>query len=838
MQKVFRLLATLKLGYLYMFVLAILPFLVLWKVKAFYNFLNGLYYNLNSFEIFFGALCSFLLAGGVVLSLALLVDGRFAVDKKFREETIFKFRKRPRTDSTDLPTWADHFFGLPLSWHNLVVFFVLWLPFTVVAVLKTFRPLEALFVSGLAFVVGTLFVFTIYWVTLQVAKSRRLAKAFFWLIPDYLMNKQGELVKPHLFAFVALGFVLLTLVVLRFLPMSLGTFDVPTIAYLFTFLIGLIYVFGFLEFHVPIRVGTSAVGLLVLLMIVAWTVNSFTRDGSLLYTFPVSLQNPDVHPLTPLEVVAGDDTIVLVGIMGGGITAASWSTFVLDTLYKEIPTLRDHVRLFSSVSGGSVGVANYLYCWQAQKLAAEGTVEPCSDAYKKNQTYLQTLDSKSEFEAALAEALAKDGNLLDAGGVEKQLGTLYSPNGDVNRAVSLDSVGDDTMERAHMNARKSSLSSVSFALGYVDFLNFVTANQLSRLFTLGRDRGSALQTRWEHNAQAGLTHPLPSPMLSDFNESIRHKELPAFIMNTTSLETGERVMITPLSFTSFRNTSTCTLIGRAKTFSEYVAGESQKLDLDIWTAARLSATFPFVSPAARARLTNEQPIKTERRNDTCESDKDVTTRLPYAHHFLDGGYHDNYGMMSILDFLTQILETEHFRYKPGSLTAAGDPNAVTLKNVIILEMRLTNFEATDPQATGAQPWLAETVGPVSGAINVAFNGSRKRNDIALSQFIDGWEKAFDGEIKFHIIPIYPNIGTKEGTEKIPGPLSWHLTRSDECALFAGFFTDAQIRQADTAVNVPGSSDRSDNELGHCTSNDLASVIDFDKIIKEINAALH
>ena len=62
--------------------------------------------------------------------------------------------------------------------------------------------------------------------------------------------------------------------------------------------------------------------------------------------------------------------------------------------------------------------------------------------------------------------------------------------------------------------------------------------------------------------------------------------------------------------------------------------DGHSVDIALVSAARLSATFPIVSPSARAA--GSWPKR-------------------YRYHFVDGGYYDNYGMSTLLEWLDDAL---------------------------------------------------------------------------------------------------------------------------------------------------------------------------------------
>jgi hypothetical protein len=103
-------------------------------------------------------------------------------------------------------------------------------------------------------------------------------------------------------------------------------------------------------------------------------------------------------------------------------------------------------------------------------------------------------------------------------------------------------------------------------------------------------------------------------------------------MNSTSVEVGARFLLANYRVPRYTLDDTGTY--PAQSFLDSFAGCSTgAIDLPLATAAQLSATFPYVSSAARA----PQSVN-------CNSV-----------HFVDGGYYDNDGTASALEFLRYAL---------------------------------------------------------------------------------------------------------------------------------------------------------------------------------------
>lgn len=380
--------------------------------------------------------------------------------------------------------------------------------------------------------------------------------------------------------------------------------------------------------------------------------------------------------LTPEEVVAsvGDGNLVVVATTGGGIVAAGWTTLALERLVDARPALRREIRLLSGASGGSVGGAFYI--------------------------------------AGLREA---------AGGAR----------GDRPLA--------DVLQEAHARAVASSLDAVAYGLVFLDVPRLLTGG-----LAFGRtdaDRGYYLEKRWR-NLAAG--EPVSMHGLA---ELIKAGVLPAPIFNVTAMETGRRVMATPVTFGSKEHP-------RAPTLDEYLlspttgtpahepAGTApppaEQVDIDLWTAARLSATFPFVTPAARAYIDQQSGTGAA------------------GHHMIDGGYNDNYGVASTLDFLAPVM-------------AARQAGALGFKRLLIIQLRGSNPDSPVPApAPGIEATL---IGPLIGVLNVRDGATLPRNEAALDQFL-ALAKDITG-LRVKTLVFQPQ--RRQPGTLVEEPLSWHLT---------------------------------------------------------------
>jgi hypothetical protein len=161
----------------------------------------------------------------------------------------------------------------------------------------------------------------------------------------------------------------------------------------------------------------------------------------------------------------------------------------------------------------------------------------------------------------------------------------------------------------------------------------------------------------------------------------------------------------------------------------------EKLDVGIAAAARLSASFPYVTPASRSDGPGPQP------------------------HVVDGGYYDNYGMATLVEWLDEAL--------------AGAQGAVT--DVLVLQIHGApvneNIQARRHEKT--RGWFYQAIAPLSTLAAVRSAGQIAHNEIELELLRQKW------------VASGVTIDTVVFEFSDPAaPLSWHLTPDQVRAIAA------------------------------------------------------
>jgi len=456
--------------------------------------------------------------------------------------------------------------------------------------------------------------------------------------------------------------------------------------------------------------------------------------------FTVEARNePFTAAPTPSEVldrrlaeVATNSTInypplIVVTAEGGGIHSAAWTANVLAELENAFRSegarpFHSQILLASGVSGGSVGLLPFLREYTAPK----------------------------------------------------------NPFPVPGQAAS---VPDLVRARITLAANCSSLQAIAWGLSYYDIINFLSPFPVwpsSGIAALnnppsGFDRSWALERSLNRNLSdktcrddsesLGVKDAGPDDAyrltLHSSAELLKKGDIPAFTFNTTAAETGGRYLLSNYELQDEQLPfGIGTDILPAESFLHSFAHESGDnpgvrhfyADMPIATAARLSATFPYVSSASRIP-------------------KEIST---YGFHFIDGGYYDNDGTASAMEFLYFALRHSKYLTKPAA-------NSERRLPILLIEIRndpdIPSNENRDSFAAqnnkkSAPAWGPDDqiVAPIEGFYQASHGSDTLRNRRELCVF----ETAFRDRLAIHhMVFDYRNPQDKNQ------PLSWDLTPNQQ-----------------------------------------------------------
>jgi hypothetical protein len=275
-------------------------------------------------------------------------------------------------------------------------------------------------------------------------------------------------------------------------------------------------------------------------------------------------------------------------------------------------------------------------------------------------------------------------------------------------------------------AGASSLDATAWGLAYPDLWRVLSG------FLLGDktlDRGWAMEQEWKRH----LT--MPDRRLSQWRIGLREGWLPAPVLNATVVETGEQFLLTPLDLPPG---------WRTRRFYDVYPG----YDLPVVTAARLSATFPWVSPIAQALGEKGSPPRGFRQL-----------------HLADGGYYDNFGVVTAVNWLRSLL--------PGHL------DDLRRRGVLLVLVRAFP-EPAAPAAQGGsararEGWLFSTIGPLLTMYDVRTSTQSFHNNTEVGILKELWERGYG--VKLDVV-------TFELEKK--APLSWRLTDDERREILNGW----------------------------------------------------
>lgn len=290
---------------------------------------------------------------------------------------------------------------------------------------------------------------------------------------------------------------------------------------------------------------------------------------------------------------------------------------------------------------------------------------------------------------------------------------------------------------------QTDLGAVGWGLLYPDLLRTVPGPGILKWLWPSQqyvDRGWALERQWINH----WTDRKSSPAMSDWTTDVKNGTRPAVIFNGTVSEGGERFVA---ATTRLYEQTVGNEQGTIQFFDSY-----PKADLPVSTAARLSATFPFVSPMARA-----------------DSDR---RRVQF--HIADGGYYDNSGLLSA----TQWIRAAN----------------LTLQDHRVVLIIVDSTPGAEPLGTD-WGWQRQAIAPVSTLLEVRTS----------SQQLRGWYE--QGLVKDLLVqelgdnppPLTPVYFHFQGSSITP--LSWHLTPKQLDEIGSQWLTPNNRNQADQVYKI-------------------------------------
>lgn len=408
--------------------------------------------------------------------------------------------------------------------------------------------------------------------------------------------------------------------------------------------------------------------------------------------------------------------LIVITAPGGGIHAAAWTAQVLGGLHARYgASFSSHLKMISAVSGGSIGTLVYL-------------------------------DDFSDFREAAARRDDSGRSQKDIQKGQKEL--------------------ENRLQAVVRKASGSSLEAVTWGAIFPD------TTRLFLPFIVTDDRGMAQERRWRERLDS-YNEKISAwkPTLKELSESAMQSEMPFVCFNATEAETGQRVLFSTIPMPPvdpIRKNSKSRRIAEASA-KDFLTMMNGRFDLAAVTAARLSATFSYVSPASRP------PVDT----------------IPLQ-HIVDGGYVDNEGILTALDFIHRVTNVRNSLTRDTSIFR--DHHDKRPFNHIILIRIVHEPERQSQLVKGASKesdrnngWQYATLGPLMALANVRVasqaeraeleiellrNGKDyvERDDPAHLHWLDHYLNLYGDDIRFREVVIrFPHEWAKTV------PLNWKLS---------------------------------------------------------------
>lgn len=294
--------------------------------------------------------------------------------------------------------------------------------------------------------------------------------------------------------------------------------------------------------------------------------------------------------------------------------------------------------------------------------------------------------------------------------------------------------------------QKTSLGAVIHSMAYDDLPGYFHP-QISPL-----DRGTAMEHQWVSNGKPGLA----DVTLADWARKASAGQMPAVIFTSGTEESGRPTL--------YGSTAVADWNWNADQTDKHQKDSRSALEdytLRVVTGARLSASFPYVSPAA--------------------SPDAPRAKLRRIEHQVDGGLYDNYGIVALNQWLDEGLLAQSGKFNgayPKPLDEKLKDEWLVKKKawmteqgfgkILVIQIR---YEVDDQEPEPAQDgFFHQLLAPLNTLVTTRVAGQKIRADRHFDIFCRYW--------------LEQGIQIDNAAFDFRGaaPLSWHLTIEDKKCL--------------------------------------------------------
>ncbi|MEQ1824724.1 MAG: hypothetical protein ABL921_02215 [Pirellula sp.] len=311
-----------------------------------------------------------------------------------------------------------------------------------------------------------------------------------------------------------------------------------------------------------------------------------------------------------------------------------------------------------------------------------------------------------------------------------------SPGADEKQAAEFQRL----LEQSYRRSSTSSLESLAWGAAFPDTARLFLGNWVQE------DRGMVQERRWLRRMD--IEGNDFGPTIFRWREKAQDGNFPYVVFNATEAETGRRVLFSTFEFKQLETESSIPMEARA---IDFLTIANNQFDLPISTAVRLSATFPYAAAAA-------MPAK-----DT----------LPLG-HIVDGGYVDNEGLLTAIDFIRLDEQSQRLKKQPPK-------QYIIIRILHTPPMKDHLVSPTDPGLSGSG-WEYASFGPLMAMSNVRATSQRERGEMELSllkQSIVNSDGAQNGQAGSRVISVALQFTAPEDYEA--PPLNWKLSPKQRAA---------------------------------------------------------
>jgi hypothetical protein len=508
--------------------------------------------------------------------------------------------------------------------------------------------------------------------------------------------------------------------------------------------------------------------------------------------FPLQILRPAGQGyLITLEPASGEDLQLFSGhVFAASLSLMAFVSYLAIGLYKanitkqaaRVPALA-FVLLFFIVACWTLAALTFFFdryrfplLWTLILLAAMTSFTPQSDhffrverlqtAHREPPTPAAYLKTRLDGEKARTILIATPGGGIQAAAWTAQvLQGLEGRNPSLRRSIVLISsvsggslgamiyaasfAGAIEPSQVAENARASAIDEVAWGWTVPDFWRTILP-----WFRYDRtvDRGWALEKKWAAVNNLDDTGRTRGTMFFQWADAARRGSMPALIMNSMLVESGVPVVFSNTRFPATPNDNL-----RIKNFYDLYPEMHGQFDIRVNTAARLSASFPYVAPASRPYL--EAPFGR-------------------GYHFVDGGYYDNFGINSLLAWLGEALDDSDVLNGLGrAQTTPATSGAPAAASANILIVRIQHFNPTALLGPSRAGWGFQLVAPPVALYHM--------RDFAQAATATNQLKFFARYYETRQVHVWSTHLDYDGTGKCEdAPLSWKLDSEQQQCIVA------------------------------------------------------